>query len=258
MIEGKIPDDISGVYLRNGPNPNFIPSNGRHHWFDGDSMIHAMRIKDGKLFYCNRYTQTPKFLQEVKAGYAFKIRAGELFSGAGMIKALIFKIQENVGYIPSLHKYKNGVANTAFAQHGDKTYALLEADFPFNIKVNQSEKNFDILSIGHDDFDGQLKHNVSAHPKVDRKTGEMLAFGYNVEKALIHYSLINKNRKIVSSLDVPISSARMIHDFAITENYVIFPDCPLEFRPDLTFKGKFLFQFDETKPARYGIMKRLN
>ena len=50
----------------------------------------------------------------------------------------------------------------------------------------------------------------------------------------------------------------MIHDFAITENYVIFPDMPLEFRPDLIFKGKFIFQFDESKPARYGIMKRYN
>ena len=48
-IKGKVPRDISGVYLRNGPNPKFIPSNGRQHWFDGDSMIHAIRIKNGKL-----------------------------------------------------------------------------------------------------------------------------------------------------------------------------------------------------------------
>lgn len=59
-------------------------------------------------------------------------------------------------------------------------------------------------------------------------------------------------------MDVPISSGRMIHDFAITENYVIFPDLPMEFRPDLVLKGKFVFQFDESKPARYGIMKRYN
>jgi len=28
-IIGSVPKDISGVYLRNGPNPKFIPSNGR-------------------------------------------------------------------------------------------------------------------------------------------------------------------------------------------------------------------------------------
>ena len=42
-------------------------------------------------------------------------------------------------------------------------------------------KDFDIKSIGFFDFGGQLKHNCSAHPKVDRKTGELLIFGYSME-----------------------------------------------------------------------------
>lgn len=114
------------------------------------------------------------------------------------------KVQNDIGYTKFMHKYKNGTANTAFAQHGKKTYALVEADYPFNIKIDESKKNFDILSVGHDDFDGQLKHNVSAHPKVDRKTGHMMAFGYNLETGVIHYSLFNKDRKIISALDIPL------------------------------------------------------
>ena len=55
-MEGSVPKDINGVYLRNGPNAKMTPSNGRYHWFDGDSMIHAFRIKDGRIFYCNKYT----------------------------------------------------------------------------------------------------------------------------------------------------------------------------------------------------------
>jgi len=58
VVSGKIPTDINGVYLRNGPNPFYIPESKQTHWFDGDSMVHAMRIKDGKMFYCNRYTQS--------------------------------------------------------------------------------------------------------------------------------------------------------------------------------------------------------
>jgi 9-cis-epoxycarotenoid dioxygenase len=133
---------------------------------------------------------------------------------------------------------------------------MVESDYPFNIRIDRNEKNFDIKSIGHDDFGGGLTHNVSAHPKVDRKTGEMMAFGYDAEKALIHYSLINKNRKVVSNLKIPISSPRMVHDFAITENYVILPDNPMELRPDMCLQGKFIFQFNHDKPSRYGIMKR--
>lgn len=56
ILEGAVPEDINGVYLRNGPNAKYLADNGRYHWFDGDSMIHALRIKNGQLYYCNRYT----------------------------------------------------------------------------------------------------------------------------------------------------------------------------------------------------------
>jgi len=31
---------------------------------------------------------------------------------------------------------------------------MLEADYPFNIKVDKSKQKFDIKSIGYDNFDG--------------------------------------------------------------------------------------------------------
>jgi len=55
---GKIPTDINGIYLRNGPDPKYLPDNQSHHWFDGDAMVHAMRIKDGELYYCNRWLES--------------------------------------------------------------------------------------------------------------------------------------------------------------------------------------------------------
>ena len=58
------PTDISGVYLRNGPNADYIPSDNRYHVFDGDGMIHAVRIKDGTVQYCNRFVKTPRLLKE--------------------------------------------------------------------------------------------------------------------------------------------------------------------------------------------------
>lgn len=49
----------------------------------------------------------------------------------------------------------------------------------------------------------------------------------------------------------------MIHDFMITENYVIFPDLPLELNPPKAVKNKgFIFQFDEKLSSRYGVMKK--
>jgi hypothetical protein len=89
ILEGAVPTDINGVYLQNGPNPKFLPKNNRYHLFDGDGMIHALRIKNGKMFYCNRYIKTPRLAEELKAGKAIDIRAGELFCASGLFKAIL-------------------------------------------------------------------------------------------------------------------------------------------------------------------------
>ena len=71
---------------------------------------------------------------------------------------------------------------------------------------------------------------MSAHPKVDRRTGELMAFGYGIEgKPVVHFSLINKDKKVISTFDCPLTSRRMIHDFGATENYVTFIDLPFKF-----------------------------
>jgi len=66
-IIGTIPDDIDGVYLRNTENP-VHDSIDRYHPFDGDGMIHALRVKDGKARYSNRFVRTRAFEAEAEAG----------------------------------------------------------------------------------------------------------------------------------------------------------------------------------------------
>ena len=47
-VEGTITARVRGVYLRNGPNPAREPLLGaaRYHWFDGDGMLHWIRLGD--------------------------------------------------------------------------------------------------------------------------------------------------------------------------------------------------------------------
>lgn len=93
VSSGKIPTDIHGVYLRNGPNQQFEADSNRAHYFDGDGMIHAMRIKDGRLYYCNRLTQTPRVLTELEAKQALYIRLGEFCNMWGLIKPGLLALQ---------------------------------------------------------------------------------------------------------------------------------------------------------------------
>jgi len=66
-VEGEIPRELAGSYFRNGPNPQFAPR-GRHHWFDGDGMIHSFSFADGRCDYRNRWVRTARFERERAAG----------------------------------------------------------------------------------------------------------------------------------------------------------------------------------------------
>jgi carotenoid cleavage dioxygenase-like enzyme len=61
-VEGTIPADLDGCYVRNGPNP-LLPQPGHHHWFDGDGMLHMVELRPGAApTYANRWIRTGRFL----------------------------------------------------------------------------------------------------------------------------------------------------------------------------------------------------
>ena len=53
-VLGELPPELNGMFVRNGPNPQFPPL-GSYHWFDGDGMLHGVHIQGGKASYRNRY-----------------------------------------------------------------------------------------------------------------------------------------------------------------------------------------------------------
>ena len=59
-VEGALPAELDGLFLRNGPNPR---SGSSSHWFAGDGMLHGVRLEAGRaLWYRNRYVRTPSFV----------------------------------------------------------------------------------------------------------------------------------------------------------------------------------------------------
>jgi len=56
-VDGVIPLELTGTYVRTGPNPATGTSG---HWFFGDGMLHGVRLANGTAeWYRNRFIQTP-------------------------------------------------------------------------------------------------------------------------------------------------------------------------------------------------------
>lgn len=60
------------------------------------------------------------------------------YQGFGVLFAPLNMLMETVGYKHAAPKHMQYTANTALTQHGKRTYALVEADFPFQLKMDKS------------------------------------------------------------------------------------------------------------------------
>ena len=71
-VVGEIPAALDGMFVQNSPNPYFPPK-GAYHWFDGDGMVHAVQLRDGRATYRNRYIDTAGLQADQAAGEALTL-----------------------------------------------------------------------------------------------------------------------------------------------------------------------------------------
>lgn len=232
VVLGELPDDLTGMFVRNGPNPQFSPR-GRYHWFDGDGMLHGVHISHGLAQYRNRYVRTRGYQIEHELGHA-------IWTG------LLEPPRMDNPYGPS----KN-TANTALVWHDGHLLALWEGGEPHQVKVPSLE------TVGPYTYSGQLVSAFTAHPKVDAVTGEMMFFGYSPAKPpYLHYSVVSGSGKISQTVPIDLPVGVIMHDFAITEHYTVFMDLPLTFRSERMNRGEPALLFESELPSRFGILPR--
>jgi len=230
-VIGTLPPQIAGLFVRNGPNPQFSPL-GTYHWFDGDGMLHGIRIRNGRASYRNRYVRTRGFQRERQAG-----------------EALWWGLLEPAEDNPD-GTVKN-TANTALVWHGGRLLALWEGGAPHAVRAPELE------TLGPFDFGGKLQSPVTAHPKVDPVTGEMPFYGYSLtQPPYLRYSLADASGELLWSEPIDLPVGVMMHDFAITEHYTLFMDLPLTYRSERAERGESPLAFEPDRPARFGILPR--
>jgi carotenoid cleavage dioxygenase len=217
-VEGAIPPELTGLYLRNGPNPK---SGWSTHWFVGDGMLHGVRLEAGRAsWYRNRWVRT----RSLEEGLSF-------VSADGSVDRSV------------------GVANTAVVAHARRIFALVESSLP-------TEVTGELETLGAYDFGGRLATAMTAHPKVCPATGELHFFGYAFAPPFLTYHRADAAGKLVQSEVIEVPGPTMIHDFAITRGRVVFMDLPVVFDPALVAEGRFPYRWSDAYGARVGIMPR--
>ncbi len=233
-ITGELPTALTGAYLRNGPNQAFAPL-GRYHLFDGDGMIHALYLDEGRARYRNRFVDGIGLQVERRAGRA-------LFGGLSEFTFPDQAVIDEAGIM------KN-TANTNVIRHGGRILALMEGSRP-------TELSPELETRGEWDFDGQLVGSMTAHPKWDPSTGELLFFGYSPFPPFLRFHVADASGALTRSVDIDLPRAVMMHDFVATEHHVVFFDLPAVFDIEAMMSGGTSISWQPQHGARIGVLAR--
>ena len=205
-VTGQIPKDLSGLFVRNGPNPMGAVNEKKHHWFLGEGMLHGIRLDSGNaLWYKNK-----------------------LVDG------------------------NDSNANTSVISHGGKIYAIVEAG-GYPVEIDQ-----DLNSLNTKPFYGNSNEGFTAHPKIDPDTNEMHAMCYDYANNFdtVNYVVIDQNGSHKKTQSIPFESRSMMHECAITKNYMLVFDLSVVFDLYKLGRGYFPFSWDDNHQSRIGLLSR--
>lgn len=238
VVEGEIPKDLNGTFYRNGPNPQLPPKND-YHFFTGDGMVHAFTIANGRVSHKNRWARTERFRLEQRVGES-------LFSGMN-------PLDTPPEYLDFVLNDKEGVANTSIVLHGERMLLLEEGHLPFEMDPDTLE------SHGAWNFYGKLNTTMSAHPKVDPLTGEMLFHAYMATGPFtddMGLYRVNAQGHMTQANLFKAPYSAMVHDFVVTENFILFPVMPIAGDMERAMTGLPPFAWQPELGTRVGVMPR--
>ncbi|KAG0197701.1 hypothetical protein BGX28_008788 [Mortierella sp. GBA30] len=277
-VIGTIPESLRGSqYVRTGPNSLNVPADGApHHFFSGEGMLHGVYFEPGdddntpiRPRYMNRWVRSEIFKKQNEHG-RLTVPLGLIMAGAEKFWTLVlYSIWYRIK--SAIYKLKStGDGNTALAFFGSRLLALQESGKPVETSVPSLnttgeyyfEEDEEGKGQGANVVRSQGKRNreaVTAHPKCDPKTGELIFFSYSISKPYANYSVVSaEGKRIVWEQPIPgLKKASMMHDFAITPTYSIIINVPYFIDPvNHRKEGKPVIAFDSNSPARFGILPR--
>lgn len=236
--QGEVPEHLDGTYYRVVCDKHYAPCvDNDLALFNSDGMAMSFTFRKGRVDFKTRYVRTPRFVAEEKAGHSLFGKYRNAYTDDSSVAGIT-----------------RGLANTNVFFHGGRLYASKEDAAPILLDPVTLE------TLGEYDFEGSLTSETStAHPKVDPRTGEMVFFGYAAKgessRDIAYYEADATGRIVHEAWIMPPYSC-MIHDFAVTQNYVIFPIIPLRSSDEWLRQGNHQFFWDPDEDVYLGVMPR--
>jgi all-trans-8'-apo-beta-carotenal 15,15'-oxygenase len=197
LVHGKSPDGLAGALYRNGGAKFRRPKGNATHWFDGDGLIRAFRIKDGQATLSARFVDTPKRRNDMAANAVIS-------SGFGTQAGPNAKIMSPDDVT---------AANINVIRRGEQLWALWEAGSPTAIDPVSLD------TVGMVTLRDDLAHMpFLAHPRFE-PDGRIWNLGQSGDRGLIWQ--IGPKGELWGATPITLPRASYIHDFTMSERYIL-------------------------------------
>jgi all-trans-8'-apo-beta-carotenal 15,15'-oxygenase len=210
QIEGEIPRELRGTLYRNGPGIFERAGLRKRCILDGDGMIQAFTILDGRIHFQSKFVRTEKYTEESAAGKFIYATWSTQAPGGRMANLLGGRIKSQAGI-------------TAFVRNKE-LYAFDEFQQPYRLDLETLETR------GYAQL-GMLEHSkfLSAHSKIDRKTDEWLFFGLEFgAKLTLHIVIFDRSNRLKRHQKLELPRNVYVHDFFVSDRHIIINLPPVD------------------------------
>ncbi|GAB2998354.1 carotenoid oxygenase family protein [Amycolatopsis acidiphila] len=237
VAQGEVPGQLDGTYYRVVCDRQWPPMVAGDIPFNADGMVMSFRFERGHVDFKSRYVRTPRFEAERKAR-----------------RSLFGAYRNPFTDDPSVAGMNRTLANTNVFWHGGKLLASKEDSPPIQIDPDTLD------TVGVHTFDGALTSQTStAHPKFDPRTGEMVFFGFAAKGECtpdIAFYEADRDGNLVHETWFQAPYSSMVHDFAVTQNFVVFPIIPLVSDLGRIRAGLSHYAWDPGRDVHLGVLPR--
>jgi carotenoid cleavage dioxygenase-like enzyme len=237
VLSGSVPKDLNGSLYRCGPDRQYPPMTSDDVFIDGEGMVHRFHFDHGHVDYRSRWVRNERFrLQEAAR------------------RSLFGRYRNRYTDDPSVAGKNRGTANTNVVWHGKRLLVLKEDSLPVEVDP------VTLKTKGDYDFSGKLDAvSLTAHPKLDMHTGELLAFSYQARGDAttdFAFYIVDASGKIVHDMWFTMPYPGMVHDFAVTDTHVIVPFFPLITDLPTLKRGGPFYQWHPDRHSHFAVFPR--